>query len=392
MMRGHNIVCFAKEWTEDPTSNNHVMRLLARDNTVLWLNSISTRVPSLGHGGDVAKIGRKLGSLGRGAQELFPGLHVFTPLVLPFPHSGTAAALNRLILRSSVAGLRRRLRMPRFQLWSFLPTAEPYVGHLGEELSVYYCIDEWSQFRNVDRQAIALQEERLLGKVDVVFASSQTLLDRKQRFNPEVHLVTHGVDHDHFSSALEEETPLAPELAAARQPVIGFFGLIEDWIDTDLIAHVAKRRPDWTVCLIGRAVSDVSKLQTLSNVLLLGRRPYAMLPRYCKGFDVGLCPFRINELTLHVNPIKLREYLAAGLPVVSTDLPECRLHPEWTRIGREPDEFVREIEAALKDGSPGARRKRSDAMRAETWDAKIEQVGRVLLEKLAGRGQPRPGA
>lgn len=387
-MRGQNIVCFAKEWTEDPTSNNHVMRLLAKNNTVLWLNSISTRVPSLGRGSDVAKVWRKLRSFGQGARVVAPGLHVFTPLVLPLPHSPIAAVANRVILRTRLASLRRRLGMRRFQLWSFLPTAEPYVGHMGEELSVYYCIDEWSQFRGVNRKAIALQERQLLEKVDVVFATSQTLLERKSRHSREAHLLSHGVDHDHFATALREDTEVAPELSAAAKPVIGFFGLIEDWIDTDLIAHLARQRPQWTICLIGRAVADVSALDGLPNVLLLGRRPYASLPSYCKGFDVGLCPFRVNELTVHVNPIKLREYLAAGLPVVSTDLPECRIHPEWTRIGRTADDFLRQVELALAETSPEARRARSDAMRAETWEAKVSLLGEILAKRVS-EGAPQ---
>src|SRR3990170_4052547 len=326
MLRGQGIVCFAKEWGEDPTSNNHVMRLLARDNTVLWLNSIGTRRPSLGRSEDLAKIRRKLRTLGRGTQEVAPGLHVFTPLVLPLPASRLAAVANLAVLRTTLAALRRRLGIGRFQLWSFLPTAAPYVGKLGEDLSIYYCVDEWSQFRSVHGAKVARQEEDLLRKVDVVFATSQALL-----------------------------------------------------------AHVARSRADWTVCVIGRALVDVSPLRSLGNVLLLGRRPYAELPSYCRGFDVGLCPFRVNELTMHVNPLKLREYLAAGLPVVSTDLPECRLHPQWTRVGCDPEDFVAQIESALRQDSPEARRLRSEAMKAESWDRKIEQLGMVVNRRLQQR-------
>ena len=390
MLRGQGIVCFAKEWGEDPTSNNHVMRLLARDNTVLWLNSIGTRRPSLGRSEDLAKIRRKLRTLGRGTQEVAPGLHVFTPLVLPLPASRLAAVANLAVLRTTLAALRRRLVIGRFQLWSFLPTAAPYVGKLGEDLSIYYCVDEWSQFRSVHGAKVARQEEDLLRKVDVVFATSQALLERKRPFNPETHLLSHGVDHEHFSAALRPETPLARELVGVKRPIIGFFGLLEDWIDVELLAHVARSRADWTVCVIGRALVDVSPLRSLGNVLLLGRRPYAELPSYCRGFDVGLCPFRVNELTMHVNPIKLREYLAAGLPVVSTDLPECRLHPQWTRVGCDPEDFVAQIESALRQDSPEARRLRSEAMKAESWDRKIEQLGMVVNRRLQQRRRNLP--
>ena len=120
---------------------------------------------------------------------------------------------------------------------------------------------------------------------------------------------------------------------------------------------------------------DISFLTKYPNVVLVDRRPYSELPKYCKGFDVGLCPFRINELTLHVNPIKLREYLSAGLPVVSTDLPECALSPELTRIGRTHEEFLAQVEAALREDSPEARRRRSEMMKDETWEKKVAQLG-----------------
>jgi len=145
MLKGEKIVCFAKDWTEDPTSNNHVMRLLAKDNEVLWLNSIATRAPSLTSGRDLRKIARKLRSFAEGPRRIDAdrGLHVYTPIVLPFPHSTIARALNRAILRGSINLLRDKLHMPEFQLWSFLPTAAQYVGKLGESLVVYYCTDEW---------------------------------------------------------------------------------------------------------------------------------------------------------------------------------------------------------------------------------------------------------
>ncbi len=388
-MRGANIVCFAKEWSEDPTSNNHVMRLLGEDNTVLWLNSISTRTPSLASPRDVAKIKRKLMTLGQGAREVSPGLHVYTPLVLPFPHSALATRANRQILRGSLAPLRHRLGMMPFQTWTFLPTATDYVGTLGEELSVYYCTDEWSQFSYVDTAKIVKQERALLAKVDIVFATSRSLYESKRAFNDETHLASHGVDQAHFARALDAATPIAPELLGIDGPVIGFFGLVQDWIDLDLFAYLAEQRPGWTLAVVGRALVDVERLRRYPNIRLVDRKPYSELPTYCKRFDVALCPFKINELTVHVNPIKLREYVSAGLPVVSTDIPECRLSPSLTRVGRTHREVLEQIEIALREDSPAARRARSSAMKAETWAIKVAALGdhvtRVLEAKRAKR-------
>ncbi len=378
-MKDENIVCFTKDWAEDPTSCNHIMRMLARDNRVLWLNSVCSRRPDFASGRDLRRIGRKLAAFAQGPQRVDHGLWVYTPLVLPFPHDPVAVALNRKLLRLTLAALRRRLGMRDFQLWSFLPTTGAYVG-LGESLAVYYCTDEWSAFAHVDGERVGAAEERLCRKADVVFTTSRSLLERKRAFNPETHLASHGVDHAHFAKALDEATPVAPEIAGLPRPVIGFFGLIERWIDLDLLSWVAERRPEWSIVLVGKATVDTSMLARHPNVHLIGRRPYADLPQFCKGFDVAVCPFALNELTRNVNPIKLREYLSAGVPTVSTAIPEAAAYSPACRIASDREGFLAACEAALTEGSGEERRRRSAAMGAETWEAKAEQIGRIVQD------------
>jgi glycosyltransferase involved in cell wall biosynthesis len=176
-----------------------------------------------------------------------------------------------------------------------------------------------------------------------------------------------------------------------KGPVLGFFGLIHEWIDLELIAALARRRPDWTVVLIGKASVDVGALRELPNVKLLGRRPYESLPGYCKGFTVGLIPFAVNELTRNVNPIKLREYLSAGLPVVSTALPEVQAYSESCHVAGSTEAFIEACEAAVRGDTPELRRRRSDAMARETWQAKIEDLGRAVTAaqaRIAERRNP----
>ena len=381
MLTGANIICFAKDWSEDPTSNNHVMKLLARDNEVLWLNSIATRTPKLSSSSDMGKIKRKLKSFVDGPQRVegARGLSVFTPLVLPFPHSRAAIAMNRQILRGTTAYFRRRLGMGDFQLWSFIPTAVEYFGHLGESFRVYYCTDEWSQFSYVDGARVTAMERELCRRCDIVFTTSRTLLAATRAWNPETHLASHGVDFQHFARALSPETTAPDEVAGLKRPVLGFFGLVQDWIDIDLIGWLAEQRPDWTIVMIGKVAVDHSRWARTPNIKWLGRKPYEELPRYCKAFDVGLIPFRINELTRNVNPIKLREYLSAGLPVVSTALPECAAYPEWCAVADTREQFLAACEAAIAADSPASRRARSELMRAESWENKVAQLGDHIL-------------
>jgi len=390
-MSSENIICFAKDWDEDPTSCNHVMKALSADNRVLWLNSICARRPNFGSGRDLRKIGRKLIAFLRGPTEVARNLWVYTPLVLPFPYTDAATAVNRWILRATVRLLRLRLRMRDFQLWTFLPTTAAYVGVMGESVSVYYCTDEWSGFEHLGGEPVAAMEQALCEKVDVVLTTSVPLRERKAAFNAETHLASHGVDHAHFATALDASTPVASELQYLPRPVIGFFGLIESWIDIALLARLAGRRPDWSIVLIGRAVADVTPLQAYPNVYLLGRRPYRELPSYAKGFDVAVCPFVVNELTRCINPIKLREYLSAGLPVVATGIPEAASFSASCRLVDGPAAFVAACEDALRDDNPDERRRRSDAMRHETWARKADECLQIALRVRAAKLRPADG-
>jgi glycosyltransferase involved in cell wall biosynthesis len=378
-MKGENIICFAKEWSEDPTSNNHVMLLLAQENKVLWLNSIAMRRPTFTSGRDLGKVWRKLKSFFRGAEHPAPNLWVVTPIVLPFPHSRLAIAINRWILRATLGHYRRKLGLREFQLWTFLPNAVEYVGKLGESLVVYYCIDEWSTFTYLDGRKMSAMERKLMQRADVCFMTAHSLLESKEDLNPNTFLASHGVDHAHFAKALAPATVTPEEIAALPHPIIGFFGLIHEWIDLELLGGIARRHPDWSIVLIGKSVVDTSVLKSLPNVHLLGRRPYDALPGYCRAFDVGLIPFEVNELTRNVNPIKLREYLSAGLPVVSTDLPEVKFYSDRAYVAHGHDEFIDKIEQALREDSPVARRRRSDSMRGETWEARVAAVGDAIV-------------
>jgi glycosyltransferase involved in cell wall biosynthesis len=383
--QGENIICFAKDWNEDPTSCNHVMRSLSRHNRVLWLNSVGSRRPDFGSARDLRKMGTKVAGFLKGPKEVEPNLWVHTPLVLPFPYSPQVARLNGWILRATIQRLRRALNMDDFQLWTFLPTTERFVGSLGESLSVYYCTDEWAGFSHLGREPVALMEQRLCEKADVIFTTSRPLLERKGAYNKETHLASHGVDHAHFATALAESTKLADEIARLPKPILGFFGLIENWIDRDLLAYIAEQRPSWSIVLVGKAAVDVSALQRHPNIHLLGRRSYADLPRYAKGFDVGLCPFVTNELTRNINPIKLREYLSAGLPVVAIGIPEAALYQDSCRLVENMEGFLAACEAATREDRPELRKQRSDAMKRETWESKVADSLAITLRVKAAR-------
>lgn len=378
-MNGQNIICFAKDWSEDPTSNNHVMTLLAQENKVLWLNSIAMRRPTFTSGRDLAKIWHKVKSFFRGAEHPAPNLWVVTPIVLPFPHSKFANAINHWILRATIGHYRRKLGLRDFQLWTFLPNAVEYVGKFGESLVVYYCTDEWSTASNLNTRKISEMERQLIQRADICFMTARSLLESKKDINANTFLASHGVNYAHFVKALAPTTVTPPDIASLPHPIIGFFGLIDERIDQDLLVRIAHMHPDWSIVLIGKTVVDISALKSLPNIYLLGRRPHEVLPNYCRAFDVGMIPYEVNELTRNINPIKLREYLSAGLPVVSTDLPEVKCYTDQAYVACGHDEFIHNVEQAIREDSAEARRRRSDSIRSETWEARVAALGDAVV-------------
>ncbi len=378
LLRGRDILCFSHDWSGDPLSKTHVMRLLARDNRVLWVNSIGYRTPTASKA-DITRAFKKLAAVATPLREPEPNIFVLNPLAIPAYGNPRVRELNRHLLRFQVRRAMRKLGFRRPLNWVFNPAAAVIAGTLGEEKVIYYCVDEYTAFSGVSSTALADLERQLLRRADLVIVSADLLYESKSPFNPRTVIVRHGVDFEHFRKALDPATVVPAEVASLPRPVIGFFGLIADWVDLELMAHVAERYPGGSLVLLGKATTDTSVLERIPNVHLLGRKTYESLPAYCKGFDVALMPFRINELTLNANPLKVREYLAAGLPVVSTAIPEVE-GLGLCRIGRDRESFVREVEAALEDPGPSAQR--SEAVRGESWAARVDEIRRHMAEQL----------
>ncbi len=370
-LAGKDIVCFSNDWDGDPLSKTHLMRIIARESHVLWVNSLGNRSarPTVG---DAWKIARKLRAATRGLVEVERNIHVLAPLYVPAYGSETVGRVNRALLRAQLLAAMRRLRMSRPISWSFLPSAATVAGTIGESLVVYHVVDEFSAFSDASA-SVAELERRLLARADLVVAASSRLYEAKRRLNPRTVLVRHGVDHAHFSRALDPSLPVPRDLARLPRPVVGFFGLVADWIDLALVRRVADAHPGASVVLLGRVVTSTAPLQGARNVHLLGHKAYAELPAYCRGFDVAMTPFKRNALSLAASPLKAREYVAAGLPSVCTDLPELRSVPGCT-VAADGAAFVEAVGEALRRGGPDAAR--SALVRAESWEAKVQELGR----------------
>jgi glycosyltransferase involved in cell wall biosynthesis len=370
LLRGRDILCFSHDWSGDPLSKTHLMRILARDNRVLWVNSIGLRTPTVSKA-DVSRAFKKLKAATSPLSEPERNIFVLNPLAIPIYGRPRIRNLNRSLLRVQVKRAMRKLGFQRPINFVFNPAAAVIAGALGEQQIIYYCVDEYTAFTGVSSSSLAELEQQVMRRADIVIVSADLLYQSKAPFNEHTVIVRHGVDFEHFRKALDPQTVVPADIAQLPRPVIGFFGLIADWVDLELMAHVARRFPGGSMVVLGKSTTDTKVLEQEPNVHLLGRQPYESLPAYCKGFDVALMPFRINELTLNANPLKVREYLAAGLPVVSTAIPEVEVLG-LCRIGYDRESFVREVENALTD--PGPSLARSEAIRSESWEARIDEV------------------
>jgi glycosyltransferase involved in cell wall biosynthesis len=388
MLEGNDIICFCNDWDGDPLSKKHIALRLAGKNRVLWVNSTGNRNPTASVR-DLRRVLKKLRQFCRGCRRVEKNIHVLSPLVIPFHGSLWARRINRWMLAWSLRRACRKLSFHKPITWSFVPSSGDVAGSLGERLVIYHCVDEYAQFTGTDQTAILDMERRLMEKSDLVIVSSSRLYETKRRYNPNTFLVTHGVDVAHFRNACLPATAAPEDCAELRHPVIGFFGLIADWVDLGIIRYLAASRPEWSFLLIGEVQTDTSALQGLPNVHLLGRRKYQSLPAYCKMFDVAVMPFVVNELTLAANPLKVREYLAAGLPVVATPLPEVVRLNSLLRTAGTQEDFLNQIEACLNEGRRGPNLEVSRLMEPESWDEKVEELSRIITD--VSDGGPKRG-
>ena len=377
ILRGRDILCFSHDWTGDPLSKTHLMRVLSKDNRILWINAIANRMPTTSSK-DVSRIYKKLRAFAEPVREVEPNIFVLNPLAFPSYGNETILKLNRGFLASQVRKAMANLGFRDTVNMVFNPAAGMIAGRLGETDLIYYCVDEYTAFTGASNGLREIEND-LFRRADVVIVSAERLFESKKGFNPNTHVIRHGTDWRHFRTALDPALEIPADIRDLPRPIIGFHGLLADWVDFELIRKTAKRFPNGSVVLIGKIAVDAEQkvkiLNDVPNVHFLGRKPYSELPAYCKAFAVALNPFAINELTLAANPLKVREYLAAGLPVVSTDIPEVRILEDCL-VGNDHEDFIQKV--ALAISSTKSRPEISDRIEHESWESKVDELRQIL--------------
>jgi glycosyltransferase involved in cell wall biosynthesis len=255
-------------------------------------------------------------------------------------------------------------------------------------------MDELSQFKGAPPMLVQ-REQELLRAADVVFCGGQKMRAKRLPLNSNCHFFGTGVDVAHFGSALTRELKLPPEIAElGPAPVLGYFGVIDERIDYELLAKLADARSDWHIVMVGpTAKVDPAEFPKRANLHFIGGRSYAQLPAFAKGFSVAMMPFALNAATEFINPTKALEYMAAGRPVVSTALDEVRMNfGKVARIAESHAEFITYCEKETESPSR-ARIVRGLKLAAEnTWEAIIARMEKHIVDVLAENAGVSPAS
>jgi glycosyltransferase involved in cell wall biosynthesis len=358
---------------------------LARHNRLLYVEASGQRAPRATKR-DYKKIVEKLKKAWSRPTLITENIYLFSPIILPFHRYGIVRKINSVLLKVFMKRALRRLSFDDPILWIFMPHYSALIGSVPARGIVYYVVDEYSSQPNVDVEAIKEMEAQVLDSADVVFAVSDILVENKRASNRNVYLSTHGVDVEKFARALDPSGPIPPDIAGIRRPIAGFFGLIEDWIDLDLVRYIAGKLPDVSFVFVGSVVQDIGDLENYDNVHFLGHKPYDVLPDYLRAFDVGLLPYKLNEQVINSNPKKLREYLAGGKPVVSARVKEVERYGDLVNIADDREQFADAVKRALEQDNAGEVARRTAAVKDESWLAKVERISGIVAEHI------QPGA
>ena len=386
------VICFAGEdwWYHNRGHYDmQLMQRLARHVPVLFINSVVMQKPRLSDGKALwKKIKRKLKSIRRGLVQVHERFFVYSPLSVPMHHRSWGRWLNRVLLRRQVSSAARKLGIRSPLVWIECPGACHAALKLRRGALVYQRTDRHEEFRSEEGgyvdENIRRYDETLRAESDLVVYVSKALHDEELGASKNAFLSDHGVDYERFASA-HENASTPSDLENVQRPVVGFFGAIDDHtFDADFALAVARQLPELTFVFVGHATSDVEELAALPNVRLLGQRPYEQIPEYGKCFDVTIMPWLRNRWIAACNPVKLKEYLALGKPVVSTPFAQLELYGDLVRVADTPETFAEEIRAALADDSPEAIEHRRSFVEQFTWDritADVIEHVRTLVDK-----------
>ncbi|MCB0168485.1 MAG: glycosyltransferase [Anaerolineae bacterium] len=389
MLTGYDIVYFGDNWDGVLRNRQQLMSIFARHNKVLFIergNSLQTTISLL------KKKQLHLTDLFRPlVRQISDNLFVFhEPVWAPASEKFLLGHLTGLLRHLSLRYAMRRLAIKQPIVWYYHPNWLDFIdGVPSSRLRLYHVVDEYTSFQDKTaamKQHIEARERELSQQVDAVIVVSEKLYESKAPLHPNTYIVPNGVNYQAYSEALARPE-LPAEMAAVKAPILGYSGLIGDKLELDMLKDLALKQPDWSFVFLGPVNANQKQatwqsLCAMPNVFHFGPVDWSEVPNYVKGFDVGLMPYVQNRNSDNISPLKLYDYLAAGLPVVSLDIPAARKFKDHIYLAAHPEDFESAVCQALGQTSPEQQQARRAVAAQHTWEARVETLSDLILTQL----------
>jgi glycosyltransferase involved in cell wall biosynthesis len=390
------LIVFGEDWGAHPSSTQHLIKVLAKTRSVIWLNSIGLRKPKFTLHDfkraftKVKSFLLKVGSQQKNTEQAHSEFIIINPLVFPCANNFFSLSLSKCILRWQLRKVAKDIDITDAIIWSSLPTSVDYLDIFGKSPCVYYCGDDFNSLAGVDHQIVCEKEQRLITKSQYIFTASKKLLSKFP--TDKVVNIPHGVNFSLFSK-YRVQTPC--DLPQGR-PIAGFYGSISTWLDQDLLVKAITALPHWNFVFVGNIECNIDKILPFSNVYFIGAKPHEELPNYIQNWDVAMLPFVDNKQIQMCNPLKLREYLASGTPVVTTNFNALDGYRNYLQVANEQLPFEQAILLAHAEITPAVnfeqlesindllkitevKNARKHLVCHESWESRASDVQRYLV-------------
>jgi glycosyltransferase involved in cell wall biosynthesis len=359
-IKNRPLIVFGEDWGAHPSSTQHIIKELGKNRPVIWFNSIGLRKPKANLR-DLLRLFNKvksfLSSAGNKKTEFNTSKHntaehnsnqpiIINPIVVPCANSWLSVKINKLILKCQLHFACKNILIEDPIIWTSLPTSVDYLSLFDQAPCVYYCGDDFSSLAGVDHDFVSRKEVELINKSRYIFTASEKLLD-KFPANKVVN-IPHGVNYSLFSDKVKNMPSDLPQ----GKPIAGFYGSISTWLDQDLLVKTIEALPHWHFVFIGNIECNIDKLLPFINVKFLGAKPHIDLPKYIQHWNVAILPFVDNKQIQMCNPLKLREYLASGTPIVTTNFNALKGYRKYIQVSSETKPFHQAILLANAEITP----------------------------------------
>jgi len=407
-LTGRPMVVFGEDWGGHPSSTQHIVEVLKEQRDIIWINSIGLRQPKFSlrdfkrlltkvsdffskRTTATAKEANEVNSHIVGHAELSHQFTVISPLVIPCATNPLLVWVNRCLLKLQLFSALKRIEKKSPIVWTSLPTAVDYLTLFKSSANVYYCGDDFDALAGVDHEVVGDKEKKLVGQVKYIFTASEQLKHKFPLMKTVV--IPHGVDTKLFSTTKAQW----PEDLPKGKPIAGFYGSISTWLDQEIVSNTASILTDWNFVFIGHVECDISLLQQHKNIYFLTAKPHAFLPQYLAHWQVAMLPFKDNEQIRKCNPLKLREYLASGTPVVATDFNALEQYRDLIHVASPNKPFhtallmanaelakltafkTVEVQATILP-MLAQKQARMDSVKSASWDQRANEVESYLLQ------------